>query len=104
MPNPNTIYKPFNSYKINYAITNPNGKDYVRIDFFNNGKKVGQVLMGDAVVPGSYANLISDEIHLYFKRSHFYNIAEILRQESGLALYIESDNNDHPIGGIVTGQ
>jgi hypothetical protein len=102
-----TVYKPFNSYRVTYAITNPNGKDYVRIDFFNEGTKVGQLLMGDAISPGSYANLHGEEIHLYFPLSHFDNIAEILRQESGLALYVELEEGGHPtakpIGGIVTG-
>ena len=102
-----TMYKPFDSYHVTYAITNPNGKDYVRIDFLHGGTKVGQLLMGDAISPGSYANLHDEEIHLYFPLSHFDNIAGILRQESGLALYIELEkgglSSAKPIGGIVTG-
>ena len=98
----NTMYKPFDSYQITYAITNPNGKHYVRIDFFNGCSKVGQLLMGDAVVPGSYANLYGEEIHLYFPLSYFENIAGILRLESELALYIKLEEGGPGVGGIVT--
>jgi hypothetical protein len=100
------IYKAFDSYKITYAITNPNGKDYARIDFFNGDIKVGQVLMGDAIAPGSYANLLGEEIHLYFGLSHFESIVGLLQRESGLALYVELEEGGHPtakpIGGIIT--
>ena len=100
------VYKTFNSYQVAYAITNPTGKDYVRIDFFNGKTKVGQLLMGDAISPGSYANLHGEEIHLYFPLSHFDNISGILRHESGLALFVELEEDsqpaDKPRGGIVT--
>ncbi len=102
-----TVYRPFNSYRITYAITNPDGRNYVRIDFFNGETKIGQVLMGDAISPGSYVNLNGEEIHLYFPQSHFDSVASLLRQETGLALYVELERDGHPtanpIGGIVTG-
>jgi hypothetical protein len=104
--------KQFNSYQIHYAISKARGKDYVRIDFFNWGTKVGQILMGDSISPGSYAGIHDDEIHLYFPLSHFANISKILQQEFRLALYVqlepcmteESQPAEIRRGGIVTNQ
>ena len=83
------VNRQFNSYQIHYAITRTQGEDCVRIDFFNGGTKVGQILMGDSITPGSYANLNGDEINLYFPLFHFDNILKILRQGSDLALYLK---------------
>jgi hypothetical protein len=42
MPNGKVFRRNFNSFHVNYAITNPSGKDFARIDFFNGDTKVGQ--------------------------------------------------------------
>jgi hypothetical protein len=103
MPPPNSIHKSFEWYRVTYAITNPNGKDYARIDFFKGGTKVGQILFGSAVTPGSYASIHGDEIHLYFPLAHFESICQLLRHEKNLSLYIDLDPSANPnIGGIKT--
>ena len=102
MPAPGSVYKAFERYRITYAVTNPNGKDYARVDFFNGGKKVGQILFGSAIAPGSYASLDGDKIDLYFPLSHFENIHQVLRTEKNLSLYIDFDLSERPeIGGIT---
>jgi hypothetical protein len=100
------MQKPFNSYRIEYGITNPSGKDLVRIDFNLGDTKSGQALFGDAVAPGAFAALIDDvEIHLFFPLSHFHNIMRLLDMNSGLALFVEVDGTSEPSvnrGGIMT--
>jgi hypothetical protein len=98
--------KPFNSYRFEYGITNPSGKDLVRIDFLFHGTKVGQVLFGNAIAVGAFAALInSGEIHLFFPLSHFQNIMEVLGTSSGLSLFVEVSNTPERVvsrGGIMT--
>jgi len=93
MPEQVVTKRAFSSYTIDYAITNPNGKDYARIDFFNSEGKVGQILFGSSIVPGSYAALLNadEEVHLYFPMDHFETILTLLQTEKGLALYVERD-------------
>jgi hypothetical protein len=79
----------FDSFDIEYAITNPNGKDYARIDFFYRDKKVGQILFGSAIAPGSYADYQNHQISLYFPAGHYTSIVELLRNEKGAVLYVE---------------
>jgi len=102
------IQKPFNSYRIEYGITNPFGKDLARIDFLLGEAKVGQALFGDAIVPGSFAALANnDEIDLFFPLSHFHNILDLLSIHSGLSLFVEVDEipqREVSRGGIMTGQ
>ncbi len=97
--------KPFNSYRIEYGITNPAGKDLVRIDFLLGDTKAGQALLGDAITPGSFAALNNGQIDLFFPLSHFQNIMDLLRTHSGLALFIEVDGTSRQLvrrGGIMT--
>jgi hypothetical protein len=101
------ITKPFDSYKVTYSITNPNGKDYARIDFFATEAKVGQIFFGDSIVPGSYASVQTNgQISLYYPLQSFQAIAEILRSEKDLALYVEFDDlmEQGRIGGITNGE
>jgi hypothetical protein len=102
MPAQRSVLKPFEWYRVTYAITNPNGKDYARIDFFTGGTKVGQILFGSAIAPGSFAALNGEEIDLYFPLSHFESIYQLLRQEKNLSLYVNLDPAAKPeIGGIT---
>jgi hypothetical protein len=65
----------FNSFRIEYGITNPQGKDLVRIDFFLGEEKAGQALFGDAISPGAFASLTNEgQVQLFFPISHFQNI------------------------------
>lgn len=104
---PTLTKKPFNSYRIEYGITNPSGKDLVRIDFFLGETKTGQALFGNAIVPGSFAALINDvEVHLFFPLPHFPNIMELLGTQSGLSLFVEVEEKPERRvrrGGIMTG-
>ena len=87
-------YKSFTSYKTTYGISNPNGKDYARLDFVYRDKKVGQILFGSSIVPGTYAALsTTNEFDLYFPLSHFDNINRLLHQNSNLVLYLEVDDS-----------
>lgn len=108
MPTNETIEKPFSSYQISYGITNPNGKDLARIEFFQGATKVGQALLGDAITPGAFAGLVNEtEIHLYFPMSHFPNLLALIRTENQLSLFLEVDVFDaHSFrsGGIVNRQ
>jgi hypothetical protein len=101
-----TTQKPFNSYRIEYGITNPSGKDLARIDFFLAEAKAGQALFGDAIAPGAFAGLTNaGEIALFFPLSHFHNIMELLGTHSGLSLFVEVDETPQHLvrrGGIMT--
>jgi hypothetical protein len=103
---PALIQKPFNSYRIEYGITNPSGKDLARIDFLLGDTKAGQALFGDAIVPGAFAALTNDgEVDLFFPLSHFHNIIQLLRTHSGLLLFVEVDETpQHQVrrGGVMT--
>ena len=94
-----SAYKPFDEYRVTYAITNPNGKDYARIDFLAGGTRVGQIVFGDSIKPGAYAAFSNDQIWLYFPLSHFENICQLLRHEKDLALYVEPELPPSPIPG-----
>lgn len=103
---PTITQKPFNSYRIQYGITNPSGRDLVRIDFLLGETKAGQALFGDAIAPGAFAALTNDgEVELFFPLSHFHNIMELLSTQSGLSLFIEfAEDPGHFVsqGGIMT--
>jgi hypothetical protein len=103
---PKLNQKPFNSYRIEYGITNPSGKDLARIDFLLGETKAGQALFGDAIAPGAVAALVNDgEIHLFFPLSHFHNIMGILGSQPGLSLFVEvTEAPEHQVnrGGIMT--
>jgi len=103
---PTLTQKPFNSYRIEYGITNPSGKDLARIEFLLDETKAGQMLFGNAIVPGAFAALTdNDEIHLFFPLAHFPNIVELLGTHSGLSLFVEVDETpEHLVsrGGIMT--
>jgi hypothetical protein len=104
MPPAGITRKDFNSFHITYGVTNPSGKDYIRIDFFDGDTKVGQALLGDAIAPGSFAALIgADQIHLYFPSSHFSNLLCLLRSEKRLALFAdhEATTSTVAMGGVV---
>jgi len=100
----------FNTYRVTYGIVSPDTtqfKDNARIDCFNGAKKVGQVLFGSSIAPGSNGGIVNgDEIHLYFPLSHFANIVAILQlsAKQPLALYLELDevSNAAQLGGITT--
>ena len=94
--------KSFDSYTIEYGITNPNGRDLARIYFFRGTRKVGQALFGSAIAPGSYADISqNEEIHLYYPLSHFENIFTLLRTKTKLSLFVELD--ELPPGGVSAG-
>ena len=103
---PALTQRPFSSYRVEYGITNPFGKDLARIQFFLGETKVGQALFGDAIAPGAFAALINGvEIDLYFPLSHFHNIMELLSTQSGLSLFVEIDEAPERLirrGGIMT--
>jgi hypothetical protein len=61
-----TIVKPFDTYRIRYGTTNPNGYDLTRIEFYYGATRVGRILSGKAIGPGSYVSLKDGEIYLYF--------------------------------------
>ena len=68
------VLKLFTRYRIAYAIINPDGKEYARIDLFKSTTIVGQVLIDSAITPSSFAALVVQQIHLYFRLSHFDTI------------------------------
>lgn len=93
MPTAQLINKTFNSYRIEYGITNPQGKDLVRIEFLSGDSKIGQALFGDAIAPGSFASLGQrEEIDLFFPLTHFANILNLLRTQTELSLFGEPDD------------
>lgn len=98
--------RPFNSFLIEYSITNPQGKDLVRIDFFLGEEKAGQALFGDAIAPGAFASLTNEgQIHLFFPISHFQNITTLLSLHAGSALFVEDDQAQGGVvrrGGLIT--
>ena len=91
----NEVLKPFDTYRVHYGTTNPNGYDLTRIEFYYGATKVGQILSGQAIGPGSYVSLIDDEIDLYFDSGRLANALAILQGESQLALYFVPDD-EHP--------
>ena len=104
------IKNPFNTYKVTYGIVSHDTthfKDYARIDCYHGSTKVGQILFGSSLAPGSNGAIANtDEIHLYFPLSHFLNIIGLLKLSGGqaLALYLEMDErtNAAEMGGITT--
>ena len=88
------ITKPFDRYVIDYATTNPLGKDLTRIQFFQNSTKVGQLLSGSAIGPGSFVSLQGDEIFLYFDSTRLSGLLAILHNQTQLALYFVPDEFD----------
>jgi len=79
----------FDAFEITYAVTNPLGKDYARIDFFYKKAKVGQMLFGSAITPGSFASYQDGQIDLYFPAGHYPAIIELLRNEKEIVLFVE---------------
>lgn len=97
------LKNPFNTYYITYGISRHDTtqfRDHARIDCFDGAKKVGQVLFGSSIAPGSNGSILNvDEIHLYFPLSHFANTIEVLQlgAKRPLALYLEDER-----AGIAT--
>jgi hypothetical protein len=54
----NEIVKLFDTYRVHYGTTNPEGRDLTRIEFYYGETKVGQILSGKARGPGSYVILL----------------------------------------------
>ena len=91
----NEVLNPFDTYRVHYGTTNPNGYDLTRIEFFYGKTKVGRILSGRAIGPGSYVTLKDGEIDLYFDSERLANALAILQFESSLALYFVPDD-EHP--------
>jgi hypothetical protein len=88
------IVKPFDTYRVHYGTTNPEGHDLIRIEFFNGEIKAGQILSGKAITPGSLVSLIEREIHLYFESERLADLLAILQDETNLALYFVPDDDE----------
>ena len=88
----NEIVKPFDTYRVHYGTTNPEGRDLTRIEFFYGDTKVGQILSGKAIGPGSFVSLIQGEISLYFDSKRLAGALTILQGEPNLALYFVPDD------------
>lgn len=86
------VERQFNSHQVTYSVTNPAGRELVRIVFFQDGTRVGQILAGDAIAPGSFASLIGDEIALYFPIANIQNILGLLRTDRDVVLFLEFDS------------
>ena len=56
--------------------------------------KVGQILSGEAIGPGSYVSLREREIHLYFDSKRLAEALTILQGETNLALYFVPDGKE----------
>ena len=84
--------KEFNSFQMTYSVTNPLGRDLIRITFFQDGTRVGQILSGEAITPGSFASLVNDEIDLYFPDRHIPALLTLLTTQTDLALFVEPDD------------
>jgi len=90
----NEIVKPFETYQVHYGTTNPEGRDLTRIKFFYGDVKVGQILSGDAIGPGSYVSLKEGEIHLYSDSKRLAEALMILQGETNLAPYFVPDDRE----------
>ncbi len=88
----NEVVKPFDTYEVHYGTTNPEGRDLTRIEFFYGETRVGQILSGKAIGPGSYVSLIGCEIYLYFDSERLAGALTILQGEPNLALYFVTDD------------
>jgi len=56
--------------------------------------KVGQILSGEAIGPGSYVSLRERDIHLYFDSKRLAEALTILQGETNLALYFVPDDKE----------
>jgi hypothetical protein len=90
----NETVKPFDTCRVHYGTTNPEGRDLTRIEFFYGEIKVGQILSGTAIGPGSYVSLKEREIHLYFDSERLAEALTILQGETNLALYFVPYDQD----------
>jgi hypothetical protein len=90
----NEIVKPFDSYRVHYGTTNPEGRDLTRIEFFNGEITVGKILSGKAIAPASFVSLKEREIHLYFDSEKLADALTILQGETNLALYFVPDDEE----------
>ena len=88
------IVKPFDTYRVHYGTTNPEGRELTRIEFFYGDVKVGRILSGDAIGPGSYVSLKDGEIDLYFDAKRLAEALMILQGETNLALYFVPDDKE----------
>ena len=88
------ILKPFDTYRVHYGTTNPEGRDITRIEFFYGDIKAGRIISGKAIGPGSYVSLIDGEIELYFDSERVANALTILQGEPNLALYFVPDEKE----------
>src|SRR5215831_2329304 len=100
---PRKEYKEFDSFEISYGITNPLGRDLIRITFSYNGVVVGQALFGAAIQPGSYAAYQEKKIYLYFPTAHFASIWALLDSGKKLAVFVEylGPSDDEVSGGGI---
>jgi hypothetical protein len=89
----NRITKRFDRYSIDYATRNPEGRDLTRIQFFDHTTRVGQLLSGSAIAPGSFVYLQNDEILLYFDSSRISTVLALLQNQPHLALYFVPDDD-----------
>ena len=104
----NVIVKPFDTYRLQYATSNPEGRELTRIEFFYRDTRVGQLLSGAPIGPDSYVRLKSGQIFLYFDSARLANALAILQGEPDLALYFVPDREKPEQeqgneGGICTG-
>ena len=88
------VVKPFDKYRVQYGTVNGEGREITRIDFFHQGTKVGRLLSGNAIAPGSYVSFKNGVIDLYFRFSLLANALAILEHESDLALYFVPDDEN----------
>lgn len=84
--------RPFNSHRVSYAVTNPQGRELVSITFFQDGQRVGRILSGPAIGPGSFASLIDDQVELYFDIGNIPNILRLLKTQIRLVLFLEFED------------
>jgi hypothetical protein len=103
------VIKKFNSFQIDYSVTNPLGHDLIRITFFQDGTRVGRLLSGEAIGPGSYAALVNNEIALYFSDRHIPALLTLLTTQGDLALFVEPDHmnpeqEQGSVGGITNSE
>jgi hypothetical protein len=90
----NEIVNPFDTYRVHYGTTNPEGRDVTRIEFFYGEIKVGKILSGKAIAPGSYVSLKERKIDLYFDSERLADALTILQGETNLALYFVPDDEE----------
>ena len=84
------VERPFNSHQVSFAVTNPLGRELVSITFFQDGSRVGRILSGEAIGPGSFASLVEDQIELYVNIANIPSILRLLKTQARLVLFSSS--------------